>query len=80
MADDGVTPILITSLNPPAGGRAKVTIDPPVRINELTQIFLNVGGIVPSQQKRTDEGIWIMEFRVDRDVDPTRGTADVYIA
>jgi hypothetical protein len=80
MDTDGVTPILVAQADPPAGGTSKVTIDPPVRINELTQIFISVGDLIPSQQKRSDAGIWIMEFRVDRDPDPERGTADVMIA
>lgn len=77
---DGVTPIFVGSVNPAAGTRAKITIDPPVRVSAITPIFINVGGVVPSQQKRSDQGIWIMEFRVDRDVDPTRGTAEVLFA
>lgn len=79
MDTDGVTPILVASLNPVAGDGDRTVIDPPVEITDQTQVFIQVGSS-PSQQKRSDQGIWLMEFRVDRDPDPARGTAEVLIA
>lgn len=76
---DGTTATVIATLNPIPGTRGKTVIDPPVQINELTNLAVSVGG-VRSQLKRTDEGIWLMEFKVDRDFDETRGTAEVLIA
>lgn len=76
---DGTTATVIATLNPIPGTRGKTVIDPPVQINELTNLAISVGG-VRSQLKRTDEGIWLMEFKADRDFDETRGTAEVLIA
>lgn len=77
---DGTTATVIATVNPGPGERGKVVIDPPVHINELTNLTVFVGGADRSQLKRTDEGTWLMEFKADRDFDPMRGTAEVLIA
>lgn len=76
---DGTTRTTIATVDPIPGTRGKTIIDPPVHIDELTNLCITVGG-VQSQLKRTDEGTWLMEFKADRDFDPTRGTAEVLIA
>lgn len=83
--DDGVGYDVVATLDPGPGQRAKTTLEPPVKVHELTKIVIRVGGKV-SQDKRTTKGIWLMEFKVDRspvaegETESKRGTADLLIA
>jgi hypothetical protein len=71
---------VLATLNPAQGETESYVLPAAHRIHKLTKITVSVGAS-KSMEKTTDEGIWIMEFIVDRDtLDPTRGAASVKIA
>lgn len=69
----------LATVNPPVGTKETYVLDEPYRISEASKITVVVDGTA-SQQKTTDQGIWILAFMVDRDVDQYRGAASIYIA
>lgn len=70
----------LATLDPAPGVTESYVLPVAHRISAGTKITVDAGGSEPSMQKTTDKGIWIMEFVVDRDVDPVRGAASVKIA